>query len=314
MKKFPLTTILTAGALVILFLLYAVVTKVRFNEWGLRVRFGQANAASKIETPDLYWQLPRPFEKIVTYDNRLQVLDATETETKTREGKNVVIGCYALWRVKDPLLLYNSVKTMERAEEQVRARINEVRAAVLGQHDMAEFVGLDAEQVNESYDKIEAEMLAGAAPGVARDYGIELIGVGIRRISLPEQVTQKVFEQMVQERQRLATKYLEEGKARAATITGQADSAAKSIMAFAGRKAKEIESAGVEASTRILQQVPPEDRDFFIWLRQMDALKAALRQQSTIFFDANQELFHQFAVPAATPPRSGASMAPQEKP
>ena len=63
------------------------------------------------------------------------------------------------------------------------------------------------------------------------------------------------------------------------------------------RRAKEIESAGIQASTRILALIAPEDREFFEWLRWLDALKQSLAQKTTFFLDERSPLFEPFVRP-----------------
>ncbi len=297
MSRIPLPTVVTAAFLVLVLVLYSVTFQVRFSEAAVRVRFGQASAESVIREPGLYWRLPPPIEFIRKYDTRLRTIETPETEIKTADGQNIIVGCFAVWRVSDPYLFSIRVPVEREAEEKLRARINEVRATVVGRHGMSDFVNLDRELVAASYDRIEREMLEQAAPSMLTDYGVELARVGLRRISLPEEATQTVLESMKQERERLATTYREEGKSLAATITANADASRAKILAFAERKAQEIEAAGVKASERIFEQIRPEDSDFFIWLRYLEALEGSLKQKTTIFLDANTDIFRYFASP-----------------
>jgi HflC protein len=192
------------------------------------------------------------------------------------------------------------------AEETLRARIDQRRGAGVGNVDLSAFVNLDQEAVNASYDALEHALLRGQQEtgtgaslqdAVLNDFGIELVKVDIRRVSLPEETTRSVFEQMVAERQAEAARFREAGKSRAESITARAESDAKQILAFANRKAAEIEATGIEAATTILEQIEREDAEFFEWLRWLDALKVALRERSTIFLDSSSDLFRHFQAP-----------------
>jgi membrane protease subunit HflC len=142
-------------------------------------------------------------------------------------------------------------------------------------------------------------MLDSVGPGLRTDYGIEVRKIGIRRISLPKEAMQQVFASMQQERNRLAARYRQEGKSRAEGIKARAEAGAQQILAFASRRAKEIESAGIAASTQILKQIQEQDADFFIFLRKLEALQAALSQKTTIFLDQTSPLFEPFVHPPA---------------
>ncbi len=311
MRKIPIPTIITASALVLVLVAYAVTFVVRFNEVAVRVRLGKADRNDIIEQPGLYFRWPWPIESVVKYDKRLHALDTPETEIKTRDGNNLIVGCYAIWQIQEPYNFYVRVQTEAAAEEKLRARVNEVRAAVIGNKEMSSFVSLDPEQVDRTYNEIEQEMVAGTAPGAANDFGIKLVAINVRRISLPEEATQTVFQSMIQEREALAAQYRGQGNSIADAIRGTADSAANSIKSFADAKAEEIRSAGMQAATRTLGQIGAADQKIFVWLRQIEALEAALKERTTIFLDSKDQLIRDFAAP---PTDLGAASSEEGKP
>lgn len=299
MRKLPLMTVVTAALLVGLFVVFMVTFQVRYNEVAVRVRLGKADENSTVQEPGIYFRWPRPFEEVRKYDKRLRVLDTPEVEIKTRDQKNIIVGLYALWQIEDPLRYSIRLQNDRVAEQQLRSRLNDVRASVIGRYDMSAFVGLDEAAVNKAYDEIEGALRDLAAPDIRQDYGVNLVSVGIRRLTLPEQVTNAVFQSQQAERQTIAARYRSEGESQAAAIRSRAKATADQIRQFAQTKATEIESAGNEATVRILAQVRDEDREFFIWLRSMDALKTALSQKSTIFFDSASQLTRLLMQPPA---------------
>jgi len=304
MSRVSLPTVLVAILVVAILLAYAFSYQVGFNEVAVKVRLGRADENSVIREPGLRFRWPWPVESITKYDVRLRTLDTPESEIKTVDGKNVIVGAYAVWQIADPLQFYRRVpfRSVSEAEKQMRARITQVQAAVIGQSTLADFVNLDAAETDRNYDRLLAQMLDGVAAGLLADYGIRVRQIGIRRISLPKEAAQQVFESMRQERNKLAARYRQEGKSRAEGIKARAEANAKQILAFAERRAREIESAGIRASTRILETIPAEDRDFFVWLRWLDALQATLSQKTTIFLDQESPFFEPFVRPPATTP------------
>jgi len=292
---------------------WAITYQVSYNEVAIRVRLGHVEQV--VTEPGLRFKWPFPIEYVVRYDARLRTLDAPETEIKTSDGKNVIIGTYAVWRIDKPLQFYQRAGTIPLAEEQMRTRIAQMQAAVVGQKTLPYFVNLDRQAVEANYDKLFAEMRDDIAPGLAADYGIALAEIGIRRISLPKEVTQEVFNSMIQERKSLAAKSREEGKSQAEAIKARAEADARQILAFADRKAEEIRSAGIQASTRILSKINESDREFFEWLGWLDTLKASFKQKSTIFIDEDSPLYGPFVRPPVgvdpnSPPRGAVLPAP----
>jgi membrane protease subunit HflC len=222
---------------------------------------------------------------------------AADRARQTHDGQNVIVGCFAVWRIEDPLLFYKRVRAERTAEEELRGRINGSRAKIIGQHNWSDFVNLDNELVDASYERIENEMLQDAAPGILKEYGVELRRVGIWRVSLPEEATTSVQDSMKQERMRMAARFSEEGEARKRTIVAQAQSQSDQILAFAMSKATDIEGAGVRAVQRVFDEIPEEDTEFFIWLRWLEALEAALATKTTFFMDSTSEIFQHFSTP-----------------
>jgi modulator of FtsH protease HflC len=290
-------TLLLAALVVVILIIFPFMHEVGFYQAAVRVHLGQADASSVITEPGWKWRWPPPIDRVETYDVRLRTLDAAETETKTVDGKNVIVGVYAVWRIADPLRFYTSVRDVAKAETQLRSRLVTAQVAVIGQNSLTDFVNLDVTRKDASYQKLLDGMQANIAPGALRDYGVEIKRLGIRRISLPKETTQQIFEAMKQERNNLAAVYQQEGKSRAAGIRARAEANANTIEAFANRRAQEIESEGVKASTRILAMIPKDDVEFFEWLRWLDALKASLAQKTTIFLDQNSPLFKPFVNP-----------------
>jgi membrane protease subunit HflC len=291
----PFASIVTAAALVAILLVYLVMFQVRFSEKVVRVRFGKP--VEVIDKPGPYMKWPAPIETIKTYDTRLRVLDTPETELKTQDGQNLIIGCYAIWQIDDVQQFHVRVGGERDAEEKLRTRINEARNSVLGQHSMSDLVNLDSALVAESHKQIYKEIQDTAGPGLRSDYGIKLLSVGIRRISVPEETTQAIQAAMAGERNAEATKYTEQGKALAATIKAKAESSANKIRDFAKARAQAIESAGALAAAQILERIKGEDSEFFIWLRYLEALQVALKQKTTIILDSEDDLFAPFHKP-----------------
>jgi len=292
MKRVPIPTLITAIALVLILVVYTITYQVRFSESVVKVRFGKPKEV--ISEPGLKLKWPAPVERVRHYDTRLRVLDTPETEIKTADGQNVIVGCFAVWRIADPLLFYKRVPVEREAENKLRDRVNESRAKVIGQHNWSEFVNLDSKLIDDSYEQIENEMRQDAAPGILADYGAELKRVGVWRISLPEEATASVQQSMKQERERMAARFREEGESRKEAIVARARSQSDAILAFAESKAAEIEAAGVKASQRMFKQIADEDSELFIYLRWLEAMEVALKQRTTIFLGADSEMGRHF--------------------
>ncbi len=300
MRKIPIATLIVAAIVVGGLLIYGISFQVRFNEVAIKIRLGQATEV--VSAQGFHWKLPPPIEFTVPFDTRYQVLDTLESEVKTREGTNLVVGCFAIWRIKDPLQFYVRAKSIPESQAKIRERINAARAVVIGQRRMSDFVNLDVQELERGFDGMQNEMLAEAAPGVLSDFGVELMHVGIRRVSLPEDVTRTVIQSMISERNNKAAGFRQEGAARAEAIRARAESVKNQILSFAKRRAAAIESQGVEASKRYLEQIREQDQELFIFLRGVEALTNSMRENATIFIDSDSPLYRFFGPPPGLSP------------
>lgn len=315
MKRVSIPTIIAFIALIVILAAYAVTFQVRFNEQAVRI--GLMRSEVRVEKDaGLYFKWPFPFERVNHYDTRLHMIDTPETELKTADGQNLIVGCYAVWRIADAALFSQRLPNDDMrnnyrdAEEKLRTRINEARQAVIGRHGMGELFNLDAALVANGREKIHQEMKDAAAPGLRENFGIELVSVAIRRNTVPEDATQAILQSMSSERATLAAQFTQEGKSRADAIRAAANAGKEKIMAFAQRKAVRIKSEGDAAAARIIEQIRAEDSDLFVWLRYLDALEGSLKEKSTIFLDWDSDLFRMFKAPLAAPKTPEAGQLP----
>jgi membrane protease subunit HflC len=298
MKRVPVPTLIVALVLIAVFAFYTFTFQVRFNESAVKVRFGKADESSVVKDPGLHFRWPIPIERVVHYDTRLRVLDTPEGEIKTKDGTNIVIGCYALYRIKDPLTFLRSAANESEVEKQMRSRLDQARQSVVGRFDMSALVNLDEQVLDEAYNSLESALIAEAKEEVDKTYGVELVSFEIRRISLPKDATQKVFEAMSNERARFAKNYRQQGQSESQRITSQAQADRVQIMQFVKRRAQEIISVGVQQATKKLAEIEDTDREFYVWLRKLEALKASLAQRATVFLDVESPLYSALMNPS----------------
>lgn len=296
MNRIPIPTLITALLLVVMLVVYWVTYEVRYSESVVKIRLGKPVAT--VRDPGLHFKWPPPIEYVKKLDNRFEVLEVKETEVQTADQQNIIVGVFAVWRIEDPLLYYKRLESETKARESLSSRVSETRAKILGQHRWSDLINLDQQRVDQSWDRVEADMLADLKSDIATEYGIELKRVGLRRVSLPEEATAKVLEAMQKERERLAEKFVKEGEALRESVKARAESERDSILAFAERKAREIESAGIRAAERIFARIPSEDTEFFNWLRTLEAIEAAFAGgRGTIFLGSEDPISRTIAAP-----------------
>lgn len=266
---------------------YLVAFQVRENELAFVMRFG--DPVRSITTPGLKLKWPTPIERVQKFDARLRLLEAEPAQTTTKGKVPIIVNTYVVWRVKDPLLFYNSLRTVEDAERMLRSQTNDTQNRIIGQYAFAEFVNSDPERIK--FDEIQAKMLADLSPRVAKEYGIEVKTLGIKQLKISQDNTKVVFERMKAERKRRTEATIAMGTAEATTIRTEANAIRAALMAAAEGRAKAIRGQGDAETAKYLeamQQAP----DLAIFLRNLEALGNMLREKATLVIPTNCEPFN----------------------
>jgi membrane protease subunit HflC len=201
--------------------------------------------------------------------------------------------------------------TPQAAEPALKGLIRSAKNAVVGQHTFADFISTDAKQLK--FVQIENEMLQHIKAEALQKYGIGIEFLGIKKLGLPESVTQKVFDRMTAERQREVDRLKAQGEAEAMRIKSAADRDRDKILAEADRKASDIRAqADAEAATsyKAFEQHP----ELAVFLLQLNALEASLKNRSTLILDEHTppfNLLQGIGVPANSPKVQAQGNAPE---
>lgn len=295
--------VLFIGVIVVgVLLAYMFCFQVWYNQTAVLTTFGKAEIKNVKTDPGLYFKMPYPIQSVVVYDKRLRVLEDNLEQFQTADGYSVIVRLYAAWKIKDPLAFYSNPKTTETAERRVKELMQDLRK-VVSRYSFDQLVNTNPEQLK--IDEIETQ---------ARDtlqaqlddqkYGIAVEHVGIRRIVLPEAVTQQVFDRMKKTRERLAAKIEQDGKAEATRIVSEAESMKNRILTFAERRAQAIRTIG-ETEASGYYAAFKADEQLAVFLQRIAALKEVLKRNTTFIIDVNQlSEFNLFsAQPAPAPAR-----------
>lgn len=293
------------GALIAaLFVLLQVLFTVRQGEVVVVTQLGRPVRA--IDEAGLYTRRPWPLQRLYRYDNRVRTLQGSFEETLTRDGKNVLVALYAGWRISDPIVFLERVGTIEQAESNLDGLLRTYKNSAVGQQTFSGLVNTDAAALR--MDEIERGVLEAARPHALQRYGVDLRFVGIRRLGLPEAITQSVFARMRAERQELADRYLSEGEGEATRIRAKADSERDQLLAQAEADARRSRAEG-EAAAADYFQVFEKSPELAMFLRKLDVLEETLKEKSTVVLSSETEPFDllrggEGALPA--PPKGSA--------
>ena len=295
MRNLP--TLLAAALVVLIVGFYMGTYQVRFTEVAINETFGEP-ARTPTTEPGLYFKWPWPIQNVVKFDKRIRVLEDRTEETYTADSKNVIITTSTLWTIEDPYKFHRSFPRVQEGEKQLRDAIRSQKKAVIGQYDFSNLVSTDPGE--RQLRAIENEMI-GRLPdtdpagnsrtgGVGlrklwrEEYGVDLKYFGITKLTLPQSVTQAIFESMKKNEQNKADNYESEGKAQAEQIVAAAQEARERIMAVAMRKADEIRNQGEKIVSELYAQFE-EHQDLRIFLDKIRTLEEAFTANTTFVLD-----------------------------
>ncbi len=314
------------GPPLLAFLAWRVCMPVDATEYAIKTRFGKV-IGQPIHEPGLHFKWP--WDTRITLDKRLRIFDPRPSEfllvskASSEEaqgiGQNVIVDYFATWRVlgpgagpeaaeaprDGPLRFLKSVNNPLNAEAKLLEILHSEVSKVLGQHDMSALVSMDPDDLKLA--EIEAQVTEAGRAIAARDFGIAIEDVRIKRVGLPEQNKQSVFERMRAERMRKATKLRAEGQRDALRIKAEADKEASRILAESYREAELIRGEGDAEATRVYADAHNRDPEFYRFVRTLEAYKKFLNDKTTVVLSTDSELLQLLTggapIPSPSQPR-----------
>jgi len=236
-----------------------------------------------ITEPGLYFKIP-VLQKVRYFSKQLLDNDSPPTEVITRDKKNLLIDNFSLYRIVDPLKFLETVRT----ENGARARLDDIVYSELrveiGTHDLMDVV---TENRNLIMAKVTAQSNIKAA-----EYGIEMADVRIKRVDLPPEIANSIFNRMRTERQRIAMEYRSEGKEESTKIRAQTDKEKTILIAEAYKQEQTIRGQGDGLATKIYADSFSKDPKFYNFIRSMEAYKKSLRTGTTILLSEDSEFLN----------------------
>ncbi len=292
--KRNLLTLVIGAVLILVFALLLFTFQVRISEVAVVTTFGKPTREITEPRSFPFFKWPWPIQKVYKFDKRVQTFEDKLTEDLTADGITLNTMVYIGWRITDPGTFFPKFAggSVTEAEKTLEGILRSAKSGIVGRHPLSDFVNVDDQALK--FDAIEDEIKALVQTQLqANDYGIQVEFLGIKKLGLPESVTQAVFDQMTQERQRLVSQAQNEGEAEAQTIRSAAERKAAEILAAAEGEATRIRGLGEAEALESLRTFErnPELANFILGLR---ALEQSLKDRSTLILDQHTPPFNLF--------------------
>jgi len=235
-----------------------------------------------ISGPGLHFKVPF-IQQVINFETRILVYDATSTEVLTKDKKNLVVDNYTKWAITDPLKFYTTVRNENGAQSRLDDIVYAQLRVELGQHDLSDVVSTTRDNIMTKVTKEAAVR--------AKEYGIEVVDVRIKRGDLPEQNAKHVFGRMKAERERQAKQYRSEGEEESKKITAKADMERTIILAEAYKQSEHMKGEGDAGAVKIYADAYQQDLGFYEFIRSLEAYKNALKKDTKLVINLDAPFF-----------------------
>ena len=255
--------------------------------------FQLGEVVSVKKKPGLYFKLPM-VQNVRYFDTRILTLDATDPERFiTSEKKNVLVDSFIKWRVIDAQQFYVSVGGDEtRAQIRLNQTVNDGLRAEFGKRTINEVVSGRREEI--------MSIIRAKADVDARKIGVQVVDVRIKRVDLPETVSENVFRRMEAERKQVANELRSTGAAEAEKIKADADKQKDVIVAEAYRDAQSVKGQGDARASALYAAAYGRSAEFYAFYRSMQAYRESFKSKSDVMvLDPSADFFKYMKNPRA---------------
>ena len=275
-------------ALVVALILVAsqAIYTVSQTQYAIKFQLGEIVDVNK--DAGLYFKVPL-VQNVRYFDRRNLMLENSDVDrVVTSEKTPLEVDFVVLWRITDVRTYYVAV---QGNEDLARARLSQTVRSNLAEEfnksTMHEAISSGRERImSETRQKADQD---------ARNIGVEVVDVRLRRVALPSDVTGPVYARMESERRRVANELRSLGAAESEKIRADADRQRQVILADAYRQAQKIKGEGDAKASAIYASAYGQNPEFYSFYRSLEAYKATFRGRSDLMvLEPTGEFFQYF--------------------
>ncbi len=235
-----------------------------------------------IKEPGLQMRIPVA-HSVIKLSNKLQEYDAPPSDIITKDKKNLVVDNFCRWRIEDPLKFYKSVRDIYGAMSRLDDIIYSEMRIELGRHTLSEVISENRNEIMKNVTVLSTKK--------AKEYGIHILDIRIKRADLPPENEKAVFARMRAERNRIAKQYRSEGHEEAQKIKARTEKERTIILANAYRKVQEIKGKTDAEVIKIYANAYNQDKDFYEFMKTLEIYENILDKDSKFFMTTDSKLF-----------------------
>lgn len=304
MKGSMKTLIAVAAALALILVLGDALFIVSETDQVIITQFGEPKGDA-VTSPGVHLKVPF-IQKTHFFEKRWLEWDGDPNQVPTRDKKYIWINTYSRWRISNPLVFYQRVRDERGAQSRIDDIVDGETRNAIASFDLIELVRssnrefevtdetviLDViealEEIKLGRDRI-ARIILEKASAITVEFGVEIKDVQIKRVNYVDDVQRKVFERMIAERQRIASKFRSEGDGKSAEIRGQKERELKRITSEAYRKAQEVMGKADAEATGIYARAYNADPEFYQFMKTLETYRTTLTKQTWLVLSTDSE-------------------------
>ncbi|MBY0499684.1 protease FtsH subunit HflC [Nitrosomonas ureae] len=244
--------------------------------------------------PGLYFKIPIA-QNVRFFEKRILTMDTEEPERFiTSEKKNVLVDLFVKWRIVDVKQYYISVRGDEGlAQTRLAQTINASLRDEFGNRTVHDVVSGERDVI--------MEIMRQKADNDARSIGVEVVDVRLKRVDLPQEVSESVYRRMEAERKRVANELRSTGAAESEKIRADADKQREIILAEAYREAQKTMGDGDSQAAAIYAAAFQKDSEFYAFWRSIDAYKQSFKNKGDMMvLEPTSDFFKYLKNPAVS--------------
>jgi len=220
--------------------------------------------------------------RILTYD------DVEPLRFLTQGNRPVLVDSFVKWRITDVRQYYVSVQGDEfRAATRIRQTISGTLREQFGVRTLHEVVSGERDVImNQVRELVDLDL---------KRIGVEIIDVRLKRVDLPQEVSESVYGRMQAERKRIANELRATGAAEAERIRADADRQREVILAEAYRDAQRVRGEGDAKAANTYAAAFSQNPEFYSFYRSMEAYRSTFRGRTDLMLlEANSDFLRYF--------------------
>ncbi len=226
-------------------------------------------------TPGLKYKIPF-IQDVRFFNSQIITLDTPDPERFiTAEKKNVLVDSFVKWRIVDVKQYYISVHGDEAlANTRLAQTVNSIMREEFGKRTIHEVVSGERNKI--------MDVLRTKADKDARDIGIQVLDVRLKRVDFPMEISDSVYKRMDAERKRVANELRASGAAEGEKIKADADRQREIILAEAYRDAQQTKGEGDAKASALYAAAFGRNPEFYAFYRSLEAYKQSFKNKSDV--------------------------------